>query len=153
MLGGSPAHPPMISNVIPSIVRRRPIARSPDWCPGRRICLPTGIPTLEGQASHGAARSPPVARLDPTTDRRACRLRGDGGVVIGPGVPRLVVAVGNGREAGRRAHRNAEVVEQVPVAGARYASLAHATEVYHRGGRDLRERAAGRGRVHVLREE
>src|SRR5256886_17667007 len=95
-------------------------------------------------------RRPPRSTLFPyTTLFRSGR---DGGVVVPPDVPGLIVAVDNGRQAGRGVDGDAEVVVQVPVAGAAHPALAYPTVVDDRGGRALCERAAGRGRVEVLGE-
>src|SRR5207248_10851366 len=87
------------------------------------------------------------------TDLGTRRLRRDGGVVGPSDVPGLIVAVGDGSQAGRGVDGDAEVVVQVPVAGATHPALAHSTVVDDRGGRGLRERAAGRGGVEVLGED
>src|SRR4029077_1688033 len=95
----------------------------------------------------------PASASGAAADLRTSRLCGDCRVVIGPGIPRLVIAVRDGRQAGRGADGDAEVVEQVPIAGARHSALARPAEVDDRAGRDLRELAAGHGGVAVLREE
>src|SRR5207248_5942906 len=64
----------------------------------------------------------------------------------------LVVAVDDRGEAGRRARRDAEVVEQVAVAGARHAALADAAVVVDRRGGQMRPRGAGCERLQVLGE-
>src|ERR1043166_6837775 len=64
-------------------------------------------------------------RLDRGADRRTPRLRRDGRVIRRSVVARLIVAVRDRREACRRVDRDAEVVVQVPIAGAGDTALAH----------------------------
>src|SRR6266487_3929298 len=100
--------------------------------------------SLEGviEALHLARRLQSAVQRDfsaAAAEYWATRLGRDGGMVVGPRVPRLVVTVGDGRQTGGGADRDAEVVVQVPVAAARHPALAHAAEVDDRRGRDLRE--------------
>jgi hypothetical protein len=94
-------------------------------------------------------------------------LGGDRGVVTATGVGRrggtpglwrvvhivgvLVIAVDNRGEASQRIRSYSEVVEQVAVASAGDAALAHPTTMNFRSGLNLREGAARLGRVLVLR--
>jgi len=63
----------------------------------------------------------------------------------------LVVAVDNRGEASQRVHSYSKVVEQVAVASAGNAALAHTTTMDFRSGLNLCEGAARPGRVLVLR--
>src|SRR5207253_7908109 len=121
---------------------------SPSFCPTRRPYPSRGVTCDEGRGPVGAAlrRSHRARRsllLAGREDAGAAGLSGDGSVVAAQAVARarvaaarvrgvrvvLIVAVDDRGEPGRRAGGDAEVVEQVAVAGAGDARFADAAEV------------------------